>query len=72
MDKNKIDTRLLFAGNITKQPLMKNIEFKIHNSLSNTNEVMNNTFWMGVYPALQKPHLDYMFDKISEFIKSKK
>ena len=72
LDKNKIDTRLLFAGNITKQPLMKNTEFKIHNNLSNTNEVMNNTFWMGVYPALQKPHLDYMFDKVSEFIKSKK
>ena len=54
-----------------------NLKKKINSLLfdlykSQKKEVMNNTFWMGVYPALQKPHLDYMFDKVSEFIKSKK
>ncbi len=72
LDKCKIDTRLLFAGNITKQPLLKNVKYKIHNSLINTNEVMDKTFWMGVYPELKKPHLDYMFEKVYEFIQNKK
>ena len=72
LDKNKIDTRLLFAGNITKQPLLNKVKYKIHNKLINTNHVMNRTFWMGVYPALKKPQLDYMFEKVNEFIQNKK
>ncbi len=72
LDKNKIDTRLLFAGNITKQPLLKNVRYKIHGSLPNTNEVMDKTFWIGVYPGLKKPQLDYMYEKVFEFIQNKK
>ena len=68
LNEKKIDTRLLFAGNITKQPLMKNINFKIHETLPNTNQVMNNTFWIGVYPGLSVPQLEYVYDKVSEFI----
>ena len=67
LNQNKIGTRLLFSGNITKQPFMKNIKFKIHKNLNNTDFVMNNTFWIGVYPGLQKEHLNYIVTKLKEY-----
>ena len=67
LNQNKIGTRLLFSGNITKQPFMKNIKFKIHKNLNNTDFVMNNTFWIGVYPGLQEEHLNYIVTKIKEY-----
>jgi CDP-4-dehydro-6-deoxyglucose reductase, E1 len=70
LNKNKIRTRLLFSGNLTKQPFMKNVNYKIHKSLDNTNFIMNNTFWIGLYPALQKDHLNYVTTNIKKFFKS--
>jgi len=67
LNDNKIGTRLLFAGNLTKQPYMKNENFRVHQDLKNTNYVMNNTFWIGVFPGIKKIHLDYIvksFEKI--------
>jgi CDP-6-deoxy-D-xylo-4-hexulose-3-dehydrase len=68
LDKKKIGTRLLFAGNITKQPYMSNKSYKIHKDLINTEKVMNDSFWMGVYPGLTQEHLDYMYLSIKEYI----
>jgi CDP-6-deoxy-D-xylo-4-hexulose-3-dehydrase len=67
LSDKKIGTRLLFAGNITKQPYMKNKNFRISGTLSNTDKVMNDSFWVGVYPGLEDFHLDYIFDNIKEF-----
>ncbi|MBF0299213.1 MAG: lipopolysaccharide biosynthesis protein RfbH [Oligoflexia bacterium] len=69
LENNKIGTRLLFAGNLLRQPLYKHAEVKTRSvgSLNNTDYIMNNTFWIGVFPRLQEEHLDYMCAKISEF-----
>jgi CDP-6-deoxy-D-xylo-4-hexulose-3-dehydrase len=69
LDKNKIGTRLLFSGNLTKQPYMKEIKYKIHGNLKNTDFVMENTFWIGVYPGLSKYHLGYAIEKLKIFFK---
>jgi len=65
----KIGTRLLFSGNLTKQPYMKNINFKVHGNLENTDLIMENTFWIGLYPGLSKQHLEYSVLKIKSFFK---
>ncbi len=70
LSSNKIGTRLLFSGNLIKQPYMKNIDFKIHGDLKNTDLVMENTFWIGLYPGLSEKHLEYSVFKIKNFFKS--
>lgn len=67
LDKNKIGTRLLFAGNLTKQPYMAENQYRQSSELINTNHVMTNTFWIGLYPGISKMHLDYMLKKIKLF-----
>jgi len=67
LNENKIGTRLLFSGNLTKQPYMKNINFKVHKSLNNTDFVMENTFWIGLYPGLSIKHLEYIIFVIKKF-----
>ena len=69
LNDNKVQTRLLFSGNLTKQPYMKDINFKIHEKLVNTNFIMENTFWIGLYPGLSENHLRYSFDKIKYYFK---
>jgi CDP-6-deoxy-D-xylo-4-hexulose-3-dehydrase len=69
LNVNKIGTRLLFSGNLVKQPYMKNIDFKIHRDLKNTDLIMENTFWIGLYPGLSKEHLQYSVLKIKKFFK---
>ena len=69
LDKNRIATRLLFAGNLTKQPYMAGIDFRISGDLTNTDIVMNKTFWLGTFPALDSSHLDYVVDKMESFFK---
>jgi len=66
---NKIGTRLLFSGNLTKQPYMKNVNFRVSGSLKNTDLVMHNTLWIGLYPGLSKEHLEYSALKIRNFFK---
>jgi CDP-6-deoxy-D-xylo-4-hexulose-3-dehydrase len=68
---NKIGTRLLFSGNLTKQPYMKNINFRINENLKNTDLIMENTFWIGLYPGLSKEQLSYAAMKIKFFFNSK-
>ena len=67
LNEKKIGTRLLFAGNITKQPYMKNKMFKVSSDLHNTETVMKNSFWVGVYPGLQKKHLDFIVENIQSY-----
>jgi CDP-6-deoxy-D-xylo-4-hexulose-3-dehydrase len=71
LDSRKIGTRLLFAGNILKQPAYKNVEFRVVGDLTNTDIVMRRSFWVGVYPGLAKPMLDYVIESISDFMTGK-
>lgn len=68
LEKNKIGTRLLFAGNLIRQPLYRNIEKRVIGDLENTDFIMNNTFWVGVYPELNEEHLEYIAMKIKEVL----
>ena len=67
LDEHKIGTRLLFAGNLTRQPYMLGQNFRVSGELTNTDIVMNQTFWVGVFPGLEREHLDYIVGKIEEF-----
>ena len=67
LEQNKIATRLLFAGNLTKQPYMLGRNYRVSGELTNTDVVMNQTFWLGTFPALGQPQLDYIAEKLEEF-----
>jgi CDP-6-deoxy-D-xylo-4-hexulose-3-dehydrase len=67
LDDNKIGSRLLFAGNLLKQPYFKNIKYRVVGDLTNTDITMNSTFWIGVQPSLSLEQLDFVADKIEEF-----
>lgn len=67
LDQNKIGTRLLFAGNLTKQPYMVGRNFRVSGELTNTDIVMTQTFWLGTFPGLAEPQLDYIAEKLEEF-----
>lgn len=69
LERRKIGTRLLFAGNITKQPAFHEVEYRIAGSLSNTDKVMADSFWVGIWPGLSDRHLDYIVDQIVEIIR---
>ena len=68
LDQNKIGTRLLFAGNLTRQPYMNGAQYRISEDLSNTDIVMNNTFWIGVQPSLKKEMMEFSAKKIESFL----
>ena len=67
LEQNKIGTRLLFAGNIIKQPYMAGCDFRVSGELKNTDLIMNQTFWVGVFPGLSDDHLNYVAEKIEIF-----
>jgi CDP-6-deoxy-D-xylo-4-hexulose-3-dehydrase len=68
LDENKVGTRLLFAGNLTRQPYMQHQQYRVSGELKNTDIVMNNTFWIGVQPALTEEMLDYAAMKIESYM----
>lgn len=70
LDEKKVGSRLLFAGNLTKQPYFKNVNYRIAGDLTNTDIIMNQTFWIGVYPGLSHEMLDYIAGSILAFIKT--
>ena len=69
LETNKIATRMLFGGNLLKQPAYRNINKRVIGSLINTDLVMNNLFWIGVYPGLSKPMLKYIESCVNNFFK---
>ena len=69
LDEKKIGTRLLFSGNLLKQPYMKNINYRVSSQLINTDKIMNNTFWIGVWPGLTDSQIDFMIDSLDNFSK---
>ena len=70
LNKKKVGTRLFFAGNITKQPAYQGVNYRVHGNLTNTDIVMNDSFWLGVWPGLNKKHMDYMFSIVKAFVEA--
>jgi CDP-4-dehydro-6-deoxyglucose reductase, E1 len=68
LDQNKIGTRLLFAGNLARQPYMIDTNYRISGELTNTDNVMNNTFWIGLHPALTREMLEFSAQKIETYL----
>ncbi len=68
LDDKKIVTRLLFAGNLTKQPGYMSKPYRKVSDLRNTDKIMNDAFWIGVWPGLNQIHIDYMLEQIKLFI----
>jgi CDP-6-deoxy-D-xylo-4-hexulose-3-dehydrase len=67
LNDKKIGTRLLFGGNLIRQPYMKGRNYRVHGDLDNSDKVMRDTFWLGVYPGLESAHIDYVAACIAEF-----
>ncbi len=67
LDQHKIGSRLLFAGNLTRQPYFEGRQYRIAGALTNTDRVMNQTFWIGVFPGLGEAQLEFVASKLEEF-----
>lgn len=75
LENNNIQTRNLFAGNMTKHPMFENLEegkdYKIVGELKNTDKIMNDSFWIGVYPGMKRESIEYIIEIINFFARSK-
>ncbi len=71
LEGNKIATRMLFGGNLTRQPAYKNAKYRVGVDLKNTDLVMNNLFWLGVYPGLSHSMLSYIMEAMDNFFKER-
>jgi CDP-6-deoxy-D-xylo-4-hexulose-3-dehydrase len=70
LEQNKIGTRLFFGGNLLKQPAYCNLNYRKIDDLKNTDILMNNSFWLGVWPGLEKQHYEYIFNICKTYINS--
>ncbi len=68
LENNKIETRMLFTGNILRHPAYRNINCRISGDLKQTEKVLNDTFFIGIYPGLTEEMLEYMADTIDKFM----
>jgi CDP-6-deoxy-D-xylo-4-hexulose-3-dehydrase len=66
LDQRRIGTRLLFGGNLTRQPAYEHVKYRVAGDLANTDYVMNNVFWVGVYPGLNDSMIDYIVESLRE------
>lgn len=69
LEENKIMTRQLFAGNIIRQPAYENVNYRVVGDLANTDYIMNNTFFIGVYPGIDDRKMEYIIETFNNFFK---
>ena len=69
LDKHLIGTRLLFGGNLTRQPAYRTVDYRVHGDLTNTDIITSQTFWIGVYPGLTEEMLNFVIERITEYVK---
>ncbi|SDA28842.1 CDP-6-deoxy-D-xylo-4-hexulose-3-dehydrase [Methylobacterium sp. UNC378MF] len=65
LEERRVGTRLLFAGNLTRQPAFRDVTYRVHAALTHTDKIMRDSFWIGVWPGLTDPMLDYMADTLA-------
>jgi CDP-6-deoxy-D-xylo-4-hexulose-3-dehydrase len=70
LEEMKVGTRLLFAGNLVRQPAYKNVDYRIVGELKNTDEIMRRTFWIGVHPGIDAPRISYMLETLEKCVKA--
>ncbi|MMZ66067.1 DegT/DnrJ/EryC1/StrS aminotransferase family protein [compost metagenome] len=71
LEENRIQTRMLFAGNLIRQPAYQGVNYRVYGDLTNTDKILHDTFLVGVYPGLTNAMIDYVIEKIREFVLSK-
>ena len=72
LETHKIATRLLFGGNVIRQPAYQDVDYRVVGELSNTDLVMNQTFWVGVYPGLTEAMIAYVLEMFESFLSGHK
>jgi CDP-6-deoxy-D-xylo-4-hexulose-3-dehydrase len=68
LEQNGIATRMLFGGNLTRQPAYKGKIYRIHGNLAGSDTIMNDSFWIGVYPGITSEMRNYIVEKFEEFM----
>jgi CDP-6-deoxy-D-xylo-4-hexulose-3-dehydrase len=71
LEEKKIGTRCLFGGNLVRQPAYREVTYRVVGELRNTDIVMNQLFWIGVYPKIGPEMLDYVVHTLHQFISAK-
>jgi CDP-6-deoxy-D-xylo-4-hexulose-3-dehydrase len=71
LNEKKVATRLLFGGNLIRQPYMKSRHWRVSGDLTRADKVMNSTFWIGLYPGLTEDHLTYACDMVRQFLRDR-
>ncbi|MCX6055150.1 MAG: lipopolysaccharide biosynthesis protein RfbH [Chloroflexi bacterium] len=72
LETNRVETRNLFSGNLLRHPAFENIERRVIGNLGNTDRIMNNTFFIGVYPGMDEAHLKYLDSVFERFFKGER
>jgi CDP-6-deoxy-D-xylo-4-hexulose-3-dehydrase len=72
LESHKIGTRLMFGGNLTRQPAFDGVEYRVVNELANSDLVMNGSFWIGVYPALTEEMIGYVLQQFEAFFEQRR
>ena len=72
LEEHKVGTRLLFGGNLTRQPAYRNVEYRVHGELTASDAIMRRTFWIGVHPALDGPRIAYMLEQLEAGVRAQR
>ena len=72
LEDRRIATRLLFGGNLTRQPAYEDVEFRVVGELPNSDVVMNRSFWIGVYPGLTEEMIDFVVSEFARFVEARR
>ncbi len=72
LEEHKIGTRLLFGSNLTRQPAYRNVDFRVHGDLVNSDQILRRTFWIGVHPGLDHARLAYMLEQLEAGVRAQR